>query len=153
MRLRAPFLAFYFRHLIPVPTQMYSCNCTVTSIHNHICVSVLCKVWCWAVHHNFSKLFQTPNRCCPCFHSTLPVSFPFFLSQFSLILDKKEDIAPAVVMPAPSKRGRKSKQVMSRVAGVGGVLPPGSDALILAHLAAGGQVNFLCSFFFPCFLL
>ncbi|XP_039876552.1 zinc finger protein 384a isoform X2 [Simochromis diagramma] len=53
--------------------------------------------------------------------------------------DKKDDIAPAVVMPAPSKRGRKSKQVMSRVAGVGGVLPPGSDALILAHLAAGGQ--------------
>ncbi|XP_018529633.1 zinc finger protein 384a isoform X3 [Lates calcarifer] len=55
--------------------------------------------------------------------------------------DKKDDIAvpPAVVMPAPSKRGRKSKQVMGRVAGVGGVLPPGSDALILAHLAAGGQ--------------
>uniref|UniRef100_A0A3P8NYS7 C2H2-type domain-containing protein n=1 Tax=Astatotilapia calliptera TaxID=8154 RepID=A0A3P8NYS7_ASTCA len=53
--------------------------------------------------------------------------------------DKKDDIAPAVVMPAPSKRGRKSRQVMSRVAGVGGVLPPGSDALILAHLAAGGQ--------------
>ncbi|GLD72592.1 zinc finger protein 384-like isoform X1, partial [Lates japonicus] len=55
--------------------------------------------------------------------------------------DKKDDIAvpPAVVMPTPSKRGRKSKQVMGRVAGVGGVLPPGSDALILAHLAAGGQ--------------
>ncbi|XP_049891589.1 zinc finger protein 384a isoform X6 [Epinephelus moara] len=55
--------------------------------------------------------------------------------------DKKEDIAvpPAVVMPTPSKRGRKSKQMMGRVAGVGGVLPPGSDALILAHLAAGGQ--------------
>ncbi|XP_037549497.1 zinc finger protein 384a isoform X2 [Nematolebias whitei] len=52
--------------------------------------------------------------------------------------DKKEDIAvpPAVVMPTPSKRGRKSKQMMSRVSGV---LPPGSDALILAHLAAGGQ--------------
>uniref|UniRef100_A0A7N6BFW3 C2H2-type domain-containing protein n=1 Tax=Anabas testudineus TaxID=64144 RepID=A0A7N6BFW3_ANATE len=52
--------------------------------------------------------------------------------------DKKEDISvpPAVVMPTPSKRGRKSKQMMSRVAGV---LPPGSDALILAHLAAGGQ--------------
>ncbi|XP_037831722.1 zinc finger protein 384a isoform X3 [Kryptolebias marmoratus] len=52
--------------------------------------------------------------------------------------DKKEDIAvpPAVVMPTPSKRGRKSKQVMGRVSGV---LPPGSDALILAHLAAGGQ--------------
>ncbi|XP_022057512.2 zinc finger protein 384a isoform X6 [Acanthochromis polyacanthus] len=55
--------------------------------------------------------------------------------------DKKDDIAvpPAVVMPTPSKRGRKSKQVMGRVTGVGGVLPPGSDALILAHLAAGGQ--------------
>ncbi|XP_071357307.1 zinc finger protein 384a isoform X3 [Trachinotus anak] len=55
--------------------------------------------------------------------------------------DKKEDIGvpPAVLMPTPSKRGRKSKQVMGRVAGVGGVLPPGSDALILAHLAAGGQ--------------
>uniref|UniRef100_A0A672YPW6 Zinc finger protein 384 like n=1 Tax=Sphaeramia orbicularis TaxID=375764 RepID=A0A672YPW6_9TELE len=55
--------------------------------------------------------------------------------------DKKEDLAvpPAVVMPTPSKRGRKSKQMMGRVTGVGGVLPPGSDALILAHLAAGGQ--------------
>ncbi|XP_074469521.1 zinc finger protein 384a isoform X6 [Sebastes fasciatus] len=57
------------------------------------------------------------------------------------LTDKKEDISgpPAVVMPMPSKRGRKSKQMMGRVAGVGGVLPPGSDALILAHLAAGGQ--------------
>ncbi|XP_053717824.1 zinc finger protein 384a isoform X3 [Synchiropus splendidus] len=52
--------------------------------------------------------------------------------------DKKGDIAvpPAVVMSTPGKRGRKSKQVMGRV---GGILPPGSDALILAHLAAGGQ--------------
>ncbi|XP_039676250.1 zinc finger protein 384a isoform X5 [Perca fluviatilis] len=52
--------------------------------------------------------------------------------------DKKQEIAvpPAVVMPTPSKRGRKSKQMLGRV---GGVLPPGSDALILAHLAAGGQ--------------
>uniref|UniRef100_A0A3Q3FGM7 Zinc finger protein 384 a n=1 Tax=Labrus bergylta TaxID=56723 RepID=A0A3Q3FGM7_9LABR len=41
----------------------------------------------------------------------------------------------AVVMPTPSKRGRKSKQLMGRLAGVGGVLPPGSDALILAHLS------------------
>ncbi|XP_034054792.1 zinc finger protein 384a isoform X2 [Gymnodraco acuticeps] len=55
--------------------------------------------------------------------------------------DKKEDIAvpPAVVMQMPSKRGRKNKQMMDRMAGVGRVLPPGSDALILAHLAAGGQ--------------
>ncbi|XP_058474946.1 zinc finger protein 384a isoform X1 [Solea solea] len=56
-------------------------------------------------------------------------------------IDKKQDLAlpPAVVMPTPSKRGRKSKQLMGRLSGVGGVLPPGSDALILAHLAAGGQ--------------
>ncbi|KAM6959493.1 zinc finger protein 384a [Aplochiton taeniatus] len=50
--------------------------------------------------------------------------------------DKKEDVAmpPAVAMPTPGKRGRKKKSMMGRV---GGVLPPGSDALILAHLAAG----------------
>ncbi|KAM3858277.1 zinc finger protein 384a [Diretmus argenteus] len=55
--------------------------------------------------------------------------------------DKKEDLAvpPAVVMGMPGKRGRKRKQMMGRVAGVTGVLPPGSDALILAHLAASGQ--------------
>lgn len=72
---------------------------------------------------------------------------PFLLSfYFSLVTDKKDDIAipPAVVMPTPSKRGRKSKQGMGRLAGVGGVLPPGSDALILAHLAAGGQVRVSC---------
>lgn len=67
---------------------------------------------------------------------------------FFLLTDKKEDIAipPAVVMPTPSKRGRKSKQVMGRVSGVP---PPGSDALILAHLTAGGQVrlaNIFCVF-------
>ncbi|XP_038158776.1 zinc finger protein 384a isoform X3 [Cyprinodon tularosa] len=52
--------------------------------------------------------------------------------------DKKDDVGlpPAIVMQTPSKRGRKSKQAMSRVSGI---LPPGSDALILAHLAAGGQ--------------
>ncbi|XP_047461108.1 zinc finger protein 384a isoform X5 [Mugil cephalus] len=54
--------------------------------------------------------------------------------------DKKDiSVPPAVVMPTPSKRGRKSKQMMGRVSAVSGVLPPGSDALILAHLAAGGQ--------------
>ncbi|XP_078477922.1 LOW QUALITY PROTEIN: uncharacterized protein LOC144738796 [Lampetra planeri] len=48
--------------------------------------------------------------------------------------EKKGDIAvpPAAVMSTPGKRGRKSKQVMGRI------LPPGSDALILAHLTAGG---------------
>uniref|UniRef100_A0A8C6WUJ9 Zinc finger protein 384 like n=1 Tax=Neogobius melanostomus TaxID=47308 RepID=A0A8C6WUJ9_9GOBI len=50
--------------------------------------------------------------------------------------DKKDDIAVPPVMPTPSKRGRKSKAMMSRVSGI---LPPGSDALILAHLAASGQ--------------
>lgn len=40
---------------------------------------------------------------------------------------------------------------------MGGVLPPGSDALILAHLAAGGQVKvslFVCmQFFFVLFVV
>ena len=80
---------------------------------------------------------------------TTPQPLPSSPSSFQLFLiflsfpDKKEEISvpPAVVMPTPSKRGRKSKQMMGRVAGVGGVLPPGSDALILAHLAAGGQVR------------
>lgn len=69
------------------------------------------------------------------------LDFLLFTFSFFLLTDKKEDIAipPAVVMPAPSKRGRKSKQVMGRVSGVP---PPGSDALILAHLTAGGQVRF-----------
>ncbi|XP_057210247.1 zinc finger protein 384a isoform X3 [Triplophysa rosa] len=53
---------------------------------------------------------------------------------------KKEDgsIPPAVVMPVPSKRGRKKKSTMPRAAHA---LATGSDALILAHLAAGGQHN------------
>lgn len=80
-----------------------------------------------------------------CLHTTFccHLSFPPPLSYYFLLSDKKEDVAvpPAVVMPTPSKRGRKSKQGMGRLAGVGGVLPPGSDALILAHLAAGGQVK------------
>ncbi|XP_036826801.1 zinc finger protein 384 isoform X9 [Oncorhynchus mykiss] len=50
---------------------------------------------------------------------------------------KKEDLViPPAVMPTPGKRGRKKKSMMSRA---GATLPPGSDALILAHLAAGGQ--------------
>lgn len=43
-----------------------------------------------------------------------------------------------VVMPAPSKRGRKKKTTLSRVGAVGG---PGNETLILAHLTAGGQVR------------
>ncbi|MEQ2167619.1 hypothetical protein GOODEAATRI_005850 [Goodea atripinnis] len=67
-----------------------------------------------------------------------PAVYWCIIRAVSFLPDKKEDInvSPAVVMPTPSKRGRKSKQMMSRV---GGILPPGSDALILAHLAAGGQ--------------
>ncbi|XP_075897363.1 zinc finger protein 384b isoform X2 [Nelusetta ayraudi] len=54
--------------------------------------------------------------------------------------DKKDgDGAPhVVVMPTPSKRGRKKKATtLARVGPVGG---PGHETLILAHLTAGGQV-------------
>ncbi|KAK2910071.1 zinc finger protein 384b isoform X2 [Channa argus] len=53
--------------------------------------------------------------------------------------DKKEGdgTSHVVVMPAPSKRGRKKKTTLSRVGPVGA---PGSETLILAHLASGGQV-------------
>ncbi|XP_039534761.1 zinc finger protein 384a isoform X4 [Pimephales promelas] len=57
---------------------------------------------------------------------------------------KKEDgsIPPAVVMPVPAKRGRKKKSMMQRAGPVSAhTLATGSDALILAHLAAGGQHN------------
>ncbi|XP_037309273.1 zinc finger protein 384b isoform X2 [Pungitius pungitius] len=52
--------------------------------------------------------------------------------------DRKEgDGAHVVVMPAPSKRGRKKKTTtLSRIGPVG----PGNETLILAHLTAGGQV-------------
>ncbi|KAI1885767.1 hypothetical protein AGOR_G00207190 [Albula goreensis] len=55
--------------------------------------------------------------------------------------NKKEDvtISPAVVMPTPSKRGRKKKSALPRTGPAGHPLPTGSDALILAHLASGGQ--------------
>uniref|UniRef100_A0A8C7WZS3 Zinc finger protein 384 b n=1 Tax=Oryzias sinensis TaxID=183150 RepID=A0A8C7WZS3_9TELE len=47
--------------------------------------------------------------------------------------DKKEGegASHVVVMPAPSKRGRKKKTTVPRV--------PGNDTLILAHLTSGGQ--------------
>ncbi|XP_028984834.1 zinc finger protein 384b isoform X3 [Betta splendens] len=56
--------------------------------------------------------------------------------------DRKEgDGAPhVVVMPAPSKRGRKKKTTVTRVAPGGG---PGSETLILAHLTTAGQVGSL----------
>ncbi|XP_077051116.1 zinc finger protein 384a isoform X5 [Siphateles boraxobius] len=57
---------------------------------------------------------------------------------------KKEDgsIPPAVVMPVPAKRGRKKKSMMQRAGPVSAhTLATGNDALILAHLAAGGQHN------------
>ncbi|KAM6936409.1 zinc finger protein 384b isoform 1-T1 [Lycodopsis pacificus] len=51
--------------------------------------------------------------------------------------DRKEgDGGPhVVVMPAPSKRGRKKKTALTRVGHVGG-----NETLILAHLTAGGQL-------------
>ncbi|XP_034409687.1 zinc finger protein 384b isoform X2 [Cyclopterus lumpus] len=53
--------------------------------------------------------------------------------------DRKDgDVAShVVVMPAPSKRGRKKKTALSRVGAVGGL---GNETLILAHLTAGGQL-------------
>lgn len=54
--------------------------------------------------------------------------------------DKKEgdSASHVVVMPAPSKRGRKKKiTTVSRVGPLGG---PGQETLILAHLTPGGQV-------------
>jgi len=45
-------------------------------------------------------------------------------------------------MPVPAKRGRKKKSMMQRAGPVSAhTLATGSDALILAHLAAGGQVS------------
>ncbi|XP_062321707.1 zinc finger protein 384b isoform X3 [Osmerus eperlanus] len=56
--------------------------------------------------------------------------------------DKKEDGLPhLVVMPTPSKRGRKKKTALQRAGlGAGHALSAGNETLILAHLAAGGQV-------------
>ncbi|KAM9852710.1 zinc finger protein 384b isoform 3-T3 [Aulostomus maculatus] len=50
--------------------------------------------------------------------------------------DKKEGdgASHVVVMPAPSKRGRKRKATLSRIG------PMGNETLILAHLTSGGQV-------------
>lgn len=42
-----------------------------------------------------------------------------------------------VVMPSPSRRGRK-KKTLSTVGAMGG---PGNETFILAHLTAGGQVR------------
>ncbi|KAL4658693.1 zinc finger protein 384-like [Arapaima gigas] len=55
---------------------------------------------------------------------------------------KKDDVSvsPSVVMSTPSKRGRKKKSALPRGGAVTAhTLPPGSDALILAHLATAGQ--------------
>ncbi|KAM4567484.1 zinc finger protein 384b isoform 4-T4 [Fundulus diaphanus] len=56
--------------------------------------------------------------------------------------DKKEGdgTSHVVVMPSPSKRGRKKKTTMSRVTTLGG---PGNDTLILTHLTPAGQVSSL----------
>ncbi|XP_056142072.1 zinc finger protein 384b isoform X7 [Lampris incognitus] len=56
--------------------------------------------------------------------------------------EKKEgDGAPhVVVMPTPSKRGRKKKTALPRVGPIGGhPLSAGNETLILAHLTASGQ--------------
>lgn len=75
----------------------------------------------------------------PC--SLLLTSWYGFVFFSFFITDKKDaDGAPhVVVMPTPSKRGRKKKATtLARVGPVGG---PGHETLILAHLTAGGQVR------------
>ncbi|MEQ2161501.1 hypothetical protein GOODEAATRI_010235 [Goodea atripinnis] len=54
--------------------------------------------------------------------------------------DKKEGdgMSHVVVMPSPSKRGRKKKSMLSRVTTLGG---PVNDTLILTHLTPGGQIH------------
>ncbi|XP_071032020.1 zinc finger protein 384-like isoform X5 [Oncorhynchus clarkii lewisi] len=57
--------------------------------------------------------------------------------------DKKQEggTPQVVVMPTPSKRGRKKKSTLGRAGPAGGhTLSAGNEALILAHLASGGQV-------------
>ncbi|XP_011604218.1 zinc finger protein 384b isoform X1 [Takifugu rubripes] len=56
--------------------------------------------------------------------------------------DKKEGAGAShmVVMPTPSKRGRKKKTTLSMVGPGGG---PGSETFILAHLTPGGQLTTL----------
>ncbi|KAM4601374.1 uncharacterized protein ACJ7VT_021130 isoform 1-T1 [Polymixia lowei] len=57
--------------------------------------------------------------------------------------EKKEGdgTSHVVVMPTPSKRGRKKKTTLPRVGPVGGhALSAGNETLILAHLTATGQV-------------
>ncbi|XP_010883527.2 zinc finger protein 384b isoform X2 [Esox lucius] len=58
-------------------------------------------------------------------------------------LDKKQEggTQQVVVMPTPSKRGRKKKSTLGRAGpATGHTLSAGNEALILAHLASGGQV-------------
>ncbi|XP_029598892.1 zinc finger protein 384 isoform X2 [Salmo trutta] len=57
--------------------------------------------------------------------------------------DKKQEggTPQVVIMPTPSKRGRKKKSTLGRAGPAGGhTLSAGNEALILAHLASGGQV-------------
>lgn len=89
---------------------------------------MLCGFWSLLIRAVFLSPFLSPSL-----HPSFP--HPVFYVPVS---DKKEDLViPPVVMPTPGKRGRKKKSMMQRA---GANLPPGSDALILAHLAAGGQV-------------
>lgn len=128
-----------YTHTCVCPYSFISCGMAADQSSTSLCiVTHVGDVWL------ITSQYLISYRCW--LHTSLP-SLPFFcLFTFLLLPDKKDDIAipPAVVMPTPSKRGRKSKQGMGRLAGVGGVLPPGSDALILAHLAAGGQVRVSC---------
>ena len=64
------------------------------------------------------------------------------LSVVDIPLDKKDgdEASHVVVMPTPSKRGRKKKVTMS-VPRIGGGAGHPNETLILAHLSATGQVK------------
>uniref|UniRef100_A0AAY4CQN3 C2H2-type domain-containing protein n=1 Tax=Denticeps clupeoides TaxID=299321 RepID=A0AAY4CQN3_9TELE len=84
----------------------------------------------------------TPSASSQSFVSGPPATTMIVSTLHPSSADKKEDgsVPPAVVMPTPSKRGRKKKSMLPPTGLVTShALPAGSDALILAHLAAGGQ--------------
>ncbi|CAM9115809.1 unnamed protein product [Lampetra planeri] len=105
----------------PPVAHLAECHCGACSLHGY-------HDGRGVSHHNASR-HSGPH----CLHAVI-CSWAPLCHHHDSVCQKKGDIAvpPAAVMSTPGKRGRKSKQVMGRI------LPPGSDALILAHLTAGG---------------
>ncbi|XP_062395472.1 zinc finger protein 384b isoform X2 [Sardina pilchardus] len=83
----------------------------------------------------------SPASCSQSFVSGHPTTTMIVSALHPPNSEKKDVNQAPIVIPTPGKRGRKKKSEMSRVGptATGHVLPTGSEALILAHLAAGGQ--------------